>query len=141
MLNTEELSFCIEHSVDSVRHSIVPVHTNALELFGQNNIHLYFAPSNRKSRVADIKEVGNISILTPMKEYRNIKYTYYDRRNGQGPYSSTHNGYCPSQSSYSSIEDMLQKTHPDYCRITVLDYDVVGQRLINTLGQAAGSRS
>ena len=85
-----------------------------------------FAPSNRKSRVADIKEVGNISILTPMKEYRNIKYTYYDRRNGQGPYSSTHNGYCPSQSSYSSIEDMLQKTHPDYCRITVLDYDVVG---------------
>ena len=85
-----------------------------------------FAPSNRKSRVADIKEVGNISILTPMKEYRNIKYTYYDRRNGQGPYSSTHNGYTPSQSSYSSIEDMLQKTHPDYCRITVLDYDVVG---------------
>ncbi len=60
-----------------------------------------------------------------MKEIRNIKYTYYDRRTGNGPYQGTHSGYTPSQSSYSSIEDMLQKTHPDYTRIRVTDYDEV----------------
>ena len=61
-----------------------------------------------------------------MKEIRNIKYTYYDRRNGSGPYQGSHQGYCVSQSSYTSVEDMLQKTHPDYCRIHVISYDEIG---------------
>ncbi len=60
-----------------------------------------------------------------MKEIRNIKYTFYDKRTGCGPYQGSHIGYCPSQSSYSSIKDMLQKTHPDYTNIQVIDYDEV----------------
>ncbi len=60
-----------------------------------------------------------------MSQIKNIKYTYYDRRNGCGPYQDTHTGYCPEQSSYSSVEDMLQKTHPDYTNIRVISYDKV----------------
>jgi hypothetical protein len=56
-----------------------------------------------------------------MPQIKNIKYTYYHY--GQGPYQDTHTGYFPEQSSYSSVEDMLQKTHPDYTNIRVISYD------------------
>ena len=58
-----------------------------------------------------------------MAVYKNIKYSYYDSRNGSGPYYDTHMGYNTSQTSYSSIEDMLQKTHPDWTNIRVISYD------------------
>ena len=58
-----------------------------------------------------------------MSQIKNIKYTYYHY--GNGPYQDTHMGYCPEQSSYSSIEDMLQKTHPDYTNIHVISYDTI----------------
>ena len=60
-----------------------------------------------------------------VREIRNIKYTYYDRRDGSGPYQGTHSGYTPSQTSFTSIEDLLQKTNPDYCNFHVISYDEV----------------
>lgn len=57
-----------------------------------------------------------------MKEIRNIKYTYYDRRNGSGPYQGSHQGYCVSQSSYTSVEDMHLKTHPDFDKYFTIRY-------------------
>ncbi len=58
-----------------------------------------------------------------MSRIKNIKYTYYHY--GQGPYQDTQTGYFPEQSSYSSVEDMHQKTHPDYTNIRVISYDTV----------------
>lgn len=60
-----------------------------------------------------------------MKQIKNIKYTYC--LGGGGPYQGTCSGYTPAQSSYKSIEEMLQKTHPDYYNICVTDYDVVDE--------------
>lgn len=58
-----------------------------------------------------------------MSQIKNIKYTYYHYGNGQ--YQDTYMGCCPEQYSYSSIEDMLQKPHPDYTNIRVISYDMV----------------
>ena len=71
--------------------------------------------SKRTPRVLKIKAERKVAMEEKnrfmAREIRNIKYTYYHY--GQGPYQDTHTGYCPEQSSYSSVEDMLQKTHPD----------------------------
>ena len=59
-------------------------------------------------------------------EVRNIKYSYYDRRDGSGPYEATHNGSIVGvYGAYPTVEVMLQSTHPDYCNIRVISYDVV----------------
>lgn len=58
-----------------------------------------------------------------MRQIKNIKYTFYDKEMN-GPYQGTFIAYCPQQTSYTSIEDMLQKTHPDYRCIRVISYDV-----------------
>jgi len=57
-------------------------------------------------------------------EVRNIKYSYYDRRTGQGLFESTHNGGVVGEyGAYPTIEAMLQSTHPDYCNIKVISYN------------------
>lgn len=50
-------------------------------------------------------------------EVRNIKYTYYDKRTGKGPYEATSNGGIVGvYGAYPTVEAMLQAMHPDYCR-------------------------
>lgn len=59
-------------------------------------------------------------------EVRNIKFTYYNKRTGKGPYETTNNGGIVGEyGAYPTIEAMLQSTHPDYCNIRVISYDVV----------------
>lgn len=59
-------------------------------------------------------------------EVRNIKYSYYDRRTGNGPYETTcMGGIVGEYGAYPTVEGMLQSTHPDYYNIRVISYDVV----------------
>jgi len=57
-------------------------------------------------------------------EVRNIKYSYYEKRTGRGPFETTHNGGIVGvYGAYPTVEAMLQSTHPDYCNIRVISYD------------------
>lgn len=59
-------------------------------------------------------------------EVRNIKFTYYDKRDSKGPYEATNNsGIVGEYGAYPTVEAMLQSIHPDYCSIRVISYDVV----------------
>lgn len=59
-------------------------------------------------------------------EVRNIKFTYYDKRTGKGPFEATNNGGIVGEyGAYLTVEAMLQSTHPDYYNIRVISYDVV----------------
>ena len=57
-------------------------------------------------------------------EVRNIKYSYYEKRTGRGPFETTHNGGIVGvYGAYPTVEALLQSAHPDYCNIKVISYD------------------
>ena len=57
-------------------------------------------------------------------EVRNIKYSYYEKRTGRGPFETTHNGGIVGvYGAYPTVEAMLQSTHPDDSNIRVISYD------------------
>ena len=57
-------------------------------------------------------------------EVKNIRYSYYDKRTGQGPFESTHDGGIVGEyGAYLTVEAMLQSSHPDYCNIRIISYD------------------